>query len=115
MRIQISFNEEEMSAFRKMVIMSLDCAEKSGIKMKKSIGDQMWALSKAFPEGKLDMEFDQYLTVNFFEGASAVLRRVGVWALQTWDLVKDLGKIDEEYDKRMHAYLKEKEESQENK
>lgn len=114
MKIQIVFNEKEMSGFQVMVRAALDCAKKGGMKMEKSIDEQMAALSRAFNEGKFDMEFDSFLTINFFEGATAVLRRVGVWAVQTWDLVKDLGQIDEEFDKRMHNYLDSKE-SQENK
>ena len=105
MRIQITFNEKEMAGFNGMVRTALDCAMKGGMKMEKSIDEQMAALSRAFNEGKFDMEFDSFLTINFFEGATAVLRRVGVWAVQTWDLVKDLGQIDKEYDKRMRAYL----------
>ena len=115
MRIQITFNENEMNGFKEMVRTALDCAAKGGMKMEKSIDEQIAALSRAFNEGKFDMEFDSFLTINFFEGATAVLRRVGVWAVQTWDLVKDLGQIDEEYDKRMHDYLNSKEKDQENK
>lgn len=116
MRIQITFSEKEMAGFSTMIRAALDCAKKGGMKMEKSIDEQLEALSRAFPDGKFDMEFDAFLTLNFFEGATAVLNRVGVWAVQTWSLVKDLGKIDEEFDKRMHAYLESKEkESQENK
>lgn len=109
MRIQISFSEKEMAGFSTMVRAALDCAKKGGMKMEKSIDEQMEALSRAFTDGKFDMEFDQFLTVNFFEGATAVLNRVGVWAVQTWDMVKELGQIDKEYDKRMRDYLDSKE------
>lgn len=109
MRIEITFNEKEMNGFKEMVRTALDCAKKGGLKMEKSIDEQIEALSRAFVGGHFDMEFDQFLTVNFFEGATAVLRRVGVWAVQTWDLVKDLGQIDKEYDKRMRDYLDSKE------
>lgn len=116
MRVQISFSEKEMNGFKEMVRTALNCVMKGGLKMEKSIDEQIEALSRAFVGGHFDMEFDQFLTVNFFEGTTAVLSRVGIWAVQTWGLVKDLGKIDEEFNKRMHAYLESKEkESQENK
>jgi predicted KAP-like P-loop ATPase len=109
MRIQITFNEKEMAGFNGMVRTALDCAMKGGMKMEKSIDEQMAALSRAFNEGKFDMEFDSFLVVNFFEGVTEVLDRIGVWAAQTLEMAKDLAKIGKVYDKYMKEYLDSKE------
>ena len=77
--------------------------------MTKPIDKAMDELIKFFPEGKYEQEVDSFLVVNFFEGSTAVLRRIGVWAVQTLKLAKDLGKIDNEFDERMRTYLDSKE------
>lgn len=109
MKIQITFDNNELSSFKEMLRVALHCAEKGGLKMEKSVDDQMEEVSQTFSYGEFTKEFDSFLVVNAFDGIAEVLNRVGTWLVQTWDLVKDLGQIDKEYDKRMRAYLDKKE------
>ena len=109
MKIQITFDNNELSAFKEMLRVALHCAEKGGLKMDKPIDEQMEEVSKAFSYGEFTKEFDSFLVVNCFDGIAAVLHRVGAWLVQTMEMVKDLGQINQEYDKRMKAYLSKKE------
>lgn len=109
MKIRIELSDNELSSFKEMTCVALGCIEKSGLKMGKSIDDQMEEISNAFSYEEFETKLDEFLVVNTFDGVAAVLHRVGAWLVQTWDLVKDLGKIDEEFDKRMHTYLESKE------
>lgn len=109
MKIQITFDNNELSAFKEMLRVTLNCAEKGGLKMDKPIDEQMEEVSKAFSYGEFTKEFDSFLVVNCFDGIAAVLHRVGAWLVQTLEMCKDLAQIDKEYDKRMRAYLESKE------
>ena len=118
MKIQIVFNEKEMSGFQSMNKATLECIKNANVKMDKTIEEQLAIVDKAFAfkaEGntrEFHYELDSRCVEIFFEGATAVLHRVGVWAVQTWNLVKELGQIDQEYDKRMRAYLNSKKEAE---
>lgn len=116
MKIQIVFNEKEMSGFQSMNKATLECIKNANVKMDKTIEEQLAVVDKAFKaEGntrEFHYELDSRCVEIFFEGATAVLHRVGTWAVQTWNLVKELGQIDQEYDKRMKAYLNSKKEAE---
>ena len=109
MKIRIELSDNELSSFKEMVRVTLNCVEKSGLKMDKTIDEQMEEVSKAFSYGEFETKLDEFLVVNCFDGVAAVLHRVGAWMVQTLEMVKDLGQIDQEYDKRMKAYLSKKE------
>lgn len=112
MKIRIELSDNELSSFKEMIRVALHCAEKGGLKMEKSVDDQMEEVSHAFSYGEFTKEFDSFLVVNCFDGVAAVLHRVGAWMVQTLEMVKDLGQIDQEYDKRMKAYLSKKSEKE---
>lgn len=105
MKICIELSDNEMPSFKEMVCVTLNCIEKSGLKMEKSVDDQMDQISNAFSYGEFEKEYDSFLVINCFDGIAAVLHRVGSWLVQTMEMVKDLGQLDQEYDKRMRAYL----------
>lgn len=105
MKIRIELSDNEMSSFKEMAHVALHCVEKSGLKMDKTIDEQMEEVSKAFSYGEFETKLDEFLVVNCFDGVAAVLHRVGSWLVQTLEMCKDLAQIDKEYDKRMRAYL----------
>ena len=112
MKIRIELSDSELSSFKEMTCVALGCIEKSGLKMGKSVDDQMEEISNAFSYGEFETKLDEFLVINCFDGIAAVLHRVGAWLVQTMEMVKDLGQIDQEYDKRMRAYLDSKKEAE---
>ena len=105
MKIRIEFDFNEAVMFKEMIDTALKCAAKGGLKMEKSIDDQMEEVDKFVGDGVVEKEFDSFLVVNAFEGITEVLDRIGVWAAQTLEMAKDLAKIDKVYDKYMKEYL----------
>lgn len=105
MKIRIELSDNELSSFKEMARVALHCIEKSGLKMEKSVDDQMDQISNAFSYGEFETKLDEFLVINCFDGVAAVLHRVGSWLVQTLEMCKDLAQIDKEYDKRMRAYL----------
>ena len=101
MKIRIEFDFNEAVMFKEMIHTALKCAAKGGLKMNKTVDNQMEEVDKFVGDGVVEKEFDSFLVVNFFEG----LDRIGVWAAQTLEMAKDLAKIDKVYDKYMKEYL----------
>lgn len=112
MKIQITFSEKEMAGFNGMVHAALECAKNANIKMKKSIDDQLSVVDKAFKANGENREFNCDLDTNcveiFFEGATAVIKRCGIWCYQTYSMVKDLAAIDKRFDAVFNAYMESK-------
>ena len=115
MKIRIEFDFNEVVLFKEMTHTALKCAAKGGLKMDKPIDDQMEEVDKFVGDGVVEKEFDSFLVVNFFEGVTEVLDRIGVWAAQTLEMAKDLAKIDKVYDKYMKEYLDSKSKKEEDK
>lgn len=111
MKIRVELNFNEMVILKQMIYTALKCAAKGRLKMEKSIDDQMKEVSKLVGDGTIEKEFDSFLVVNFFEGVTEVLDRIGVWAAQTLEMAKDLAKIDKVYNKYMKEYLDSKKEA----
>ena len=105
MKISIEFEFNEMVMFKQMIHTALKCAAKGGLKMNKSVDDQMEEVSKFVGDGVVEKEFDSFLVVNFFEGVTEIFDRIGVWVAQTLEMAKDLAKIDQIYNKYMKEYL----------
>ena len=112
MKIRIEFDFNEAVMFKEMIHTALKCAAKGGLKMDKPIDDQMEEVDKFVGDGTVEKEFDPFLAVNFFEGVTEVLDRIGIWAAQTLEMAKDLAKIDKVYDKYMKEYLDSKKEAE---
>ena len=111
MKIRVEFDFNEMVMFKEMIHTALKCAVKGGLKMDKPIDDQMEEVDKFVGDGVVEKEFDSFLVVNFFEGVTEVLDRIGTWFAQTLEMAKDLAKIDKVYDKYMKEYLNSKKEA----
>lgn len=105
MKIRVELDFNEMVILKQMIHTALKCAAKGGLKMSKPIDEQMEQVSNFVGDGTVEKEFDSFLVVNFFEGVTEVLDRIGVWAAQTLEMAKDLAKIDKVYDKYMKEYL----------
>lgn len=112
MRIQIVFNEKEMAGFQGMNKAALECMKNANVKMDKSIEDQLAVVDKAFKADGETREFncdlDSRCVEIFFEGATAVIKRLGIWAYQTYSMVKDMAAIDKHFDKVFNAYMESK-------
>ena len=112
MKIRIEFDFNEAVMLKEMVHTALKCAAKGGLKMSKPIDEQMEEVDKFVGDGTVEKEFDSFLVVNFFEGVTEVLDRIGTWLAQTLEMAKDLAKIDKVYDKYMKEYLNKKAEKE---
>ena len=108
MKIRVEFDFNENVMFKQMVHTALKCAAKGGLKMNKSVDEQMEQVSNLVGDGTVEKEFDSFLVVNFFEGVTEIFDRIGVWVAQTLEMAKDLAKIDETYDRYMKEYLNKK-------
>ena len=108
--VELDFNEAVM--IKELIHTALKCAAKGGLKMNKPIDDQMEEVDKFVGDGVVEKEFDSFLVVNFFEGVTEVLDRIGTWLAQTLEMAKDLAKIDKVYDKYMKEYLDSKKEAE---
>ena len=112
MKIQIVFNEKEMSGFQAMNKAALECMKNANVKMDKTIEEQLTVVDKAFKAEGDTREFrcdlDSRCAEIFFEGATAVIKRVGIWAYQTYSMVKDLAAIDKHFDAVFNAYMESK-------
>ena len=97
MKIQITFNNEEANAFVKMVETMLDCGAKGGLKMNKSASEQAETISNLLVDGKFTKEFKPALVVKTFDRISKVMKRIGVWAAQTLNMMVDLNKMEKEF------------------
>lgn len=97
MKIQITFNNEEMNAFVKMVETMLDCGAKGGLKMNKSASEQAETISNLLVDGKFTKEFKPALVIKTFDRISKVMKRIGVWAAQTLSMMVDLNKLEKEF------------------